>query len=406
MITKRKAVIIALIVALVSGSSAFLASKVIGITLGSTVLVPKNEYAELVDIYDRYGKVDVLENYIENNYLGEYDTDNLVDGAIKGMFESLDDPYSVYMNKEEFKQFTEVSTGKFVGIGIVVTQNDDNMIEIVTPMEGTPGESAGLKTGDKILKVDDKEFTGKQLDIAVSHIKGEKGTKVKLTILRERPEKEPETFEVEIIRDEITTESVKSQLIKDDIGYVRLSTFDESAYNEFKRQIAELDSQGMERLIIDLRGNGGGSLNICAQITDELIGKETIVYTEDKKGEREYLKSDSNKIGKPLVILVDEGSASASEILTAAVQDTGEGTIVGMKTYGKGVVQIVNDLPDGSGFKLTISEYFSPSGRSINKKGIEPDIKVELPEETESIGIDSLEEDIQLQKAIETVSQK
>lgn len=406
MISKKKMVFISIAVAVVSGTGTLFASKLVGVSLGSTVLVPKEEYTELVDIYDKYGKLDVLEDYIENNYLGEYGKDGIVDGAIKGMFDSLEDPYSVYMDKDEFKQFTEANSGSFVGVGIVVSQNEDDMIEIVSPIEGTPGYEAGLKSGDRIIKVDGVEYSGKQLDIAVSNIKGEKGTKVKLTIVRENSEGEQEMIEKEITRDEIEVESVKSDMLEGNIGYIGLSSFDETSYDEFKEHLERLQKSGLSGLVIDLRRNGGGSLSVCADITDELIGEGTIVYTEDKSGKREYIKSDKNKIGLPLVVLVDGGSASASEILTAAVQDTGAGTIVGTKTYGKGVVQIVNDLPDGSGFKLTISEYFSPKGRSIDKKGIEPDIVVEMPEGVDSIGVDSIESDTQLKRAIEVIKEK
>lgn len=401
MISKKKMVFISIAVAMITGTAGVFASKFIGLPLGSTVLVSKDEYSELVDIYDKYGKLDVMEDYIENNYLGDYKRQAVVDGAIKGMFGSLDDPYSVYMDADEFKQFTDANSGSFVGVGIVVSQNEEDMIEIVSPMEGTPGYEAGLKPGDKIIKVDGVEYSGSQLDVAVSNMKGEKGTKVKLTILRENSDGKQETIEKEIVRDKIEVESVKSEIIDGSIGYIRLSSFDETSYDDFKEHLEALKAKNIDSLVLDLRGNGGGSVSVCADIADEILGEGTIVYTEDKAGSREYLKSDSRKLGLPLAVVVDGSSASASEILTAAIQDMKAGTVVGTKTYGKGVIQIVNDLPDGSGFKLTISEYFSPEGKRINKKGVTPDVVVELPEETEAIGVDALDQDTQLQKAIE-----
>lgn len=403
MISRKKVVLISALVAMTSGVAGAFAGKLVGIPLGNTILVSRDEYSELVDIYDKYGKLDVMEDYIDQNYLGEYSSDQIVDGAIKGMFSSLDDPYSVYMDADEFKQFTEANSGSFVGVGIVVSQNEDDMIEIVSPMEGTPGYKAGLKPGDRIIKVDGVEYSGSQLDVAVSNIKGEKGTKVKLTILRENPDGKQETLEKEIVRDKIEVESVKSGTIEDSIGYIRLSSFDETSYEDFKSHLDELKGKGIDSLVLDLRGNGGGSVSVCADIADELLGEGTVVYTEDKQGKREYIKSGPEKLGLPLAVIVDKSSASASEILTAAIQDMKAGTIVGTQTYGKGVIQVVNDLPDGSGFKLTISEYFSPKGRQINKKGITPDVVVELPETVESIGIDVIDEDVQLQKAVEIV---
>lgn len=401
MISKKRIVAIVAISTVVSGTLGFLGGNLASFTLGNRTVIRSSQYGELVDIYEKYGKLDILEEYIDTKYLRDVDDEALVDGAIRGMFEALEDPYSAYMSVDEFEKFNEANSGKFTGVGIVVSQNKEGFIEIVSPIEGTPGERADLRAGDRIIKVDGVEYSGKQLNLAVSNIKGEKGTYVDLTILREDKSGEVETIEKSIIRDEIETESVKAEIIDGDIGYLRLSAFRQDSFEDFKEGLNELRAGGAKSLVLDLRGNGGGSFRVATEIAEELIGPGTIVYTEDKSGRRDYVESKTAGIDIPLVVLVDKGSASASEILAGAIKDNEEGTIVGTTTYGKGLVQIVQDLPDGSGFKLTISEYFSPNGNSIDQKGIEPDVAVELPKETRSMGPDSLNEDTQLQKAIE-----
>lgn len=389
------------------------ASLIVGVAIGVTTTFTAGKAASSL-IGTGQGNIDAkqidkinqLNKYIDNKYLGDYDKNKVTEGIYKGMFEALEDPYSSYMDSDEFKKFTEMTTGKFVGIGVVVSPNDDNRIQVVSVIKGGPAEGAGVKAGDIIWKVDGTEYSGQDMDKAVSIMKGNEGKPVKITILRENKDGDPEQIEKEIIRAEVINPSVEHKMLDDGIGYLQIFQFEDQTYNEFIEALNDLKAQGMKGLVIDIRQNGGGDLKIATDIIDELLPEGNIVYTEDKNGEREYINSDKNELEVPLAVLVSEYTASASEIMTAAVQDSKKGTIIGTKTYGKGVVQEVSPLPDGSAVKLTISEYFSPNGRSINKKGIEPDIKLELPDDLTGIGPDYLDQDNQLVKAIEVVKEK
>ncbi|TAH62678.1 MAG: S41 family peptidase [Gottschalkiaceae bacterium] len=406
MISKKRAVIIAVLLVLVTSASTFVFSNMIQISLKDKVIITQSEYNDLASVYRKYSKNILLEDIVKEYYLRDVDEDVLLEGQLKGLFSAIEDPYSVYMTKDEFKSFMEHTKGVFGGIGVYVAPGDDNLITVVSPIEDTPGERAGIKPGDKIIKVDGREFTADKMDEAVKHMKGEPGTEVLLTIMRKDLEGNSQIFDKNIKREEIRIKSVKSNMLKDNIGYIRIISFDDFTYNDFMAHLKELQNKGMKGLVLDLRNNPGGLLDISAKIADELMGEGTIVYTETKKKEREYLKSDKNKLGIPLTVLVNEGSASASEILSGALQDTKEGTIIGTTTFGKGVVQRIKELSDGSGFKITVSEYFTPNGRNIQGIGIEPDIIVEIPKDVEQIGVENIEEDTQLQKAIEVVKEK
>jgi len=405
MISKKKAVIVAIILVIITSISTFVVSNMIQIPIKDKVIITKNEYDNLLKISKRYSKNMLLEDIIKDYYLGDVDDETLLEGQLKGLFASLGDPYSVYMSKDEFSDFMEATMGVFGGIGIYVAAGEDNLITVVSPIEDTPGERAGIKPGDKIIKVDGKEFTADKMDEAVKLMKGEPGTEVVITIRREVNGK-TEIFDKTIVREEIRVKSVKAAMMEDGIGYIRITSFDELTYEDFASNLKDLQKKGMKGLVIDLRNNPGGLLDVSAKIADELMGEGTIVYTETKQKEREYLKSDKKMLGLPLVILVNEGSASASEVLSGAIQDTKVGTIVGTTTFGKGIVQRIKELSDGSGFKITVSEYFTPNGRNIQGIGITPDVVVEIPEGVEVIGVENLKEDTQLQKAIEIIKDK
>lgn len=351
-------------------------------------------------------KVLSIKNYIENNYLREVDEQKLLDGQLKGMVSSLNDPYSVYMTQDEFTSFAQQTAGIYGGIGVIVTPGEDNLITVVSPIEDTPGERAGLKTGDRIIKVNGVEYFAENMDEAVKVMKGKPNTKVTITIMRIDKEGNNETFDLDIIREEIRLVTVKSNIIDKEVGYIKLTSFDELTYKDFKENLSKLEKSNIKGLIIDLRNNPGGLLNVCAQVADELLGVGDIVYTQTKDGSREYLKSDKGQISIPLVLLINEGSASASEILAGAIKDHKRGELIGTKTFGKGVVQRIKELPDGSGLKLTVSEYFTPNGTNIHGIGITPDIVIELNEGVENIGVDYLKEDNQLQKALEILKAK
>ncbi|NLY77589.1 MAG: S41 family peptidase [Tissierellia bacterium] len=402
--SKKKTVIVMVILLIFTNAITFTLSNIVSLKYNDKVLVPASEYNMLLSTYGRYSKAIELENYILENYLGEVDKDKLLDGQLKGMFEALGDPYSGYMTIDEFKDFAEETEGVYGGIGVVVTPGEDNLITVVSPIEDTPGERAGIKPGDKIIKVDGEEFTADKMDEAVSRMKGKPNTSVTITILRTNKDGNNQHIDMKIIREQIRIQTVKSDVIEDNIGYIKITSFDELTYDDFKEHLTSLMNKDISGLILDLRNNPGGLLDVCVKIADELLGDGVIVYTQTKNGEKQYENSDKDHVDLPLVVLVNEGSASASEILAGAIKDHNRGILLGNKTFGKGIVQRIRQLKDGSGFKLTVSEYFTPNGVNIHGIGIEPDIKVDLPEDIEQIGLENLKEDTQLQEAISEIN--
>jgi carboxyl-terminal processing protease len=363
--------------------------------LGNRELLTTDEIERLKAFEERYSKVDQLRSFIEKNYYLPTDDINFEEGLIDGLFGALDDPYSTYMNLDEYKAYNEQQQGSFGGIGISVEPGKDNIITVVSPIEDTPAERAGILTGDKILLVNGIEVSGERFEQAVRMMRGEPGTDVILTLFRENVGQ----FEVPITRAIITVKSVKSRILEntDGIGYIRITTFDDKVYEEFVSQYLQLVNQGAKSLVIDLRNNPGGSLNQCVAIADYILGEQMIVYTKDNQGKQENYRSDRKKIDLPLAVLVNGGSASASEIVTGAIKDGKAGTIIGTTTFGKGLVQTVRPLRDGDGLKLTIAQYFTPNGDYIHGVGITPDIIVE---QTSPIDPQDDTTDEQLQMAI------
>ena len=340
---------------------------------------------------------------LEEKYMGEIDDETLIEGAIKGYVSALGDPYTTYYTKEEMDELMEETTGNYVGIGIYMTLDlENNAIYVVKPMEGSPAEEAGIKAGDLITKVDGIEYSGEELDQASNAIKGKEGTKVKLEILSNG-----QTREIEVERRKIIVSHIVEKKF-DSIGYLLIEDFDGGCADEFEEKYKELEKQGIDRLIIDLRNNGGGVVNEAVDIADMLLEKDkTILITKDKKGNEEVKKCDNEaSITMPVVVLTNGYSASASEILVGALKDNERATIVGTKTYGKGVIQEVDRLNDGSGLKITIEEYYTPNRDKINKVGIKPDEEIELSSEIIEKGTYTDEEDNQLQKAIEIIKRK
>lgn len=340
---------------------------------------------------------------LEEKYMGEIDDETLIEGAIKGYVSALGDPYTTYYTKEEMDELMEETTGNYVGIGIYMTLDlENNAIYVVKPMEGSPAEEAGIKAGDLITKVDGIEYSGEELDQASNAIKGKEGTKVKLEILSNG-----QTREIEVERRKIIVSHIVEKKF-DNIGYLLIEDFDGGCADEFEEKYKELEKQGIDRLIIDLRNNGGGVVNEAVDIADMLLEKDkTILITKDKKGNEEVKKCDNEaSITMPVVVLTNGYSASASEILVGALKDNERATIVGTKTYGKGVIQEVDRLNDGSGLKITIEEYYTPNRDEINKVGIKPDEEIELSSEIIEKGTYTDEEDNQLQKAIEIIKRK
>ena len=318
-------------------------------------------------------------DFIEKNYLGEINEDEMLESAIKGYVAGLNDEYSEYITKEEMEEYMQDATGKYVGIGVYIANNTKtNQIVVLMPIKGSPAEEAGIKSGDVITKVDGVAYKGEQLSEASSALKKEEGTKVKVEILRESGE----TVELEIERRNIKVNHIETKVLNDNIGYMEISTFDDGCYEEFKTKWEDLKNQNIKSLIIDLRNNGGGIVKEATDIADMMVEKgETLLITTSKNKEEKITKAIQEKtINLPIVILVNENTASSSEILSAAVRENNDNvTIVGKTTYGKGVIQTIFNLTDGSGIKLTTNEYYTPKRNTINKVGIKPDIEVEFP---------------------------
>lgn len=340
-----------------------------------------------------------IRKIIDKKFLGEIDEEKILNETIKGYVKGLDDPYTEYMTKEEMEEFNTDIMGNFTGIGIYLTNDvERNVIVIISPIKDSPAYKAGILPGDIITKVDDVSYTGEQLTEASNKIKGEIGTKVKLEILRN-----DETIELEITREHIKINHVESKILNNNIGYIEFNSFDDGCSDEFKEKVEQLKSKNITSLIIDIRNNGGGLVDEAIKIADYIVEKDaTLLITKDKTGEEEITKAEIDPIiDVPIVVLTNGSSASASEILAGALKDNGKATIVGEKTYGKGVIQQLLTLTDGSGLKITTSEYYTPNRNKINEVGITPDVEVKLDEEIEDELTIEESKDNQLQKAIE-----
>ncbi len=336
---------------------------------------------------------------IDKYYLGEVDEEKLKEGAIKGYIEGLDDPYTEYISKEDMEEYLDDTMGNFVGIGIYMVKDEaTNRIKVLAPIKGSPAEKAGVLAGDIIISVNDEEFTGDQFSVISTKIKGEEGSTVKLKVLRGEEEKE-----FEIKREKIVVNPVEGKVIEKNIGYIAFSSFDENTSEEFKKKYEELASQGIKSLIIDLRNNGGGIVDEALEIADYFVEKDTVLLYEVDKDNNEKVEKakDGILINMPTIVLTNENTASSSEILAGALKDLGKAKIVGTKTYGKGVIQSLLTLSDGSGIKITSEEYLTPNKTKINKVGIEPDETVELPDTVTNVLRVEEKDDTQLQKAIQ-----
>ena len=331
---------------------------------------------------------------IHSSYVGEYTDKKLFEGAMHGMVESLDDPYSEYLDEKGFTRLNEMTDGTFGGIGVVLGQRNKEFV-VVSPMEGSPGAKAGIEAGDKILKVNDADTKGRTLEDVVSTIRGKKGTSVKLLL----EHKNGQQFTADIVRDDIKIQSVAGKMLPDSkIGYIRIAMFNENTGEEFKKAYEKLEQEGMQATLLDLRHNPGGLLNECVKVANFIVPKGPVVSITDKKGKTQVYESKLEKVKYPLAALIDHGSASASEIVAGALQDTKAGKLFGKTTYGKGCVQSVFHITTNTGIKLTTAMYYTPSGRSIHKVGVTPDVEIELPEKATS--------DVQLKKAEEYLKEE
>ena len=332
------------------------------------VKVSKSQYDDMSEVYERYGKLDQLYDTITSSFYKEVDEDAMMEGAYKGLVAGLNDPYSSYMTAEEYETWVATATGEYSGVGITFTQDEDGNFVVVSVTDDSPAADAGIREGDIIKTVDGQEYS--DLDVIGNAIRGEEGSEIEITYIRDGEEKS-----VTMTREKITQHSVEHRMFDGNIGYISISSFIETTGEDFSQALKELEEDGAQGLVLDLRDNGGGLVDACVQVADEFLDEGVVVYVEDRDGNRTDYDAKDGKTDLKTVVLVNENSASASEILAAALQDNGF-EIVGQTTYGKGVIQSTAQLEDGSALKLTIMQYFSPDGNAINEKGVTPDHQV------------------------------
>ena len=381
-----------------------------GIYLGKQVFqifeakkIGENAQAENAELVNEYtaAKVEVIENTIKEYYLEETDRSTLENGIYTGLVNALEDPYSVYYSAEELKELQMSTEGIYYGIGAYISKAATEEYCVISgTIANTPAEEAGLRADDIIYKVDGVDVAGMDITEVVALIKGEEGTQVVLTLVREG---ESDYLEIPVERRKIESPTVSSEMLENSIGYIEITEFDDVTEDQFAESLAECKGKGMKALILDLRSNPGGNLSTVCEISRMVLPKGMIVYTEDKYGNRdEYTCDGMRQIQVPVVVLVNGYSASASEILAGAMKDHGIATIMGTTTFGKGIVQRVISLSDGSAVKLTVSKYYTPNGNDIHEKGIEPDVKVEFDANVYyNEGVDN-----QLEEAVKYLNEK
>ena len=346
-------------------------------------------------------KLNYLESLINEEYLEEKEEDSLREGLSAGIMSGLNDPYSTYYTAEQYKELNTSNEGSYVGIGAVLQNDKDGGAKIVQLYEGGSGEQAGLKKGDVLKAIDGEDVTEKETSDIASMIRESDKDSVTLTIQRNE-----ETKEIKVEIRDVEIQTVSHEMLDDETGYIRISEFSEVTSNQYKKAFEDLQDKGMKKLVVDLRDNPGGLLTAVCDVLRQILPEGLIVYTEDKNGKKEEEKCDGkSELAMPLAVLVNGGSASASEIFAGAVKDYGIGTIVGTTTYGKGVVQTIQPLSDGSAVKITIAKYFTPKGNDINKKGIAPDVEAEVSEDSTDWTELTHEEDTQLQAALKEIRQ-
>ena len=382
---KKKKFVICIVAAFLAGSvvTGGACAAVFNGALGY-VKMSKKDYDEMSGVYERYSKLESLYETINKNYYSDVDDDALLDGACKGLVSGLDDPYSSYMTADEYNSWKASATGEYSGVGLTFAEADDGSFTVVSVSKDSPAEKAGMKAGDILLRVDDKEFD--DLELIANAIRGDEGTKVTITYSRNGKEDE-----VTLTRAKITQHSVEYEMLDDSTGYIGISSFIESTGNDFKKALKDIEDKGAKNLVLDLRDNGGGLVDAAVEVADQFLDEGVVAYVEDKNKNRNDYDAEDGKTDLNTVVLVNENSASASEILAAALQDNGF-KLVGQNTYGKGVIQSTAELSDGSAIKLTIMQYFSPDGNKIHKKGVKPDYEVKNEEDSST--------DAQLEKAL------
>ena len=410
MISKKAAIVGGIVIIVITTFFAsFLTlqiSRYIDVQQGDRIIISKDDYLANREFYQQ---IDKVKKDLTDSYLYPPDEETMMYGAIKGMVDSVADGHTYFMDPEDFEEFTEKSSSSYQGIGGVVQEDkDDGKITIVQVYDGGPAAQAGIAVGDKIVAVGDVPVSAEEMDTAIDMIKGVSGTEVTISV-----ERDGDVTEYTLERAYIEVPDLEYKMIGDDVGYIWLYEFDDVSAENFKDAVSDLQGQGMKGMVIDLRGNPGGYLHSCTEIADTLLPEGLIVTRVDRKGNEESVYSDKDSLGIPLVVLINEYSASASELLSGAIQDYGVGTIVGVTSFGKGTVQTTRYYEeDGSALYFTIAHYLTPSGRNVNEVGITPDVQVEVSQATIDYAKDHPGEDLppdqdnQLQKGLEVLREK
>lgn len=375
--SRKGLVVLVVLIVLITNFITYTFLTTFGLSIGDKNLVAVDDSYSAQKVQ----KLMYLYNMVEEMYVDGVDKDALWEGAYAGLFDAAGDDYTRYMTPEEFSEYAEGVTGEFSGIGIRMVMADDERVTVLSVFRNSPAEGVGLMAGDKILSVDGEDMIGMTTDEVANRVRGDKGTTVMLLM-----ERDGEPFEVSIVRDDIVAESVSGQLMENDMGYIQIAEFNSNTASEFNEVLDSLLERGADGLIIDLRNNTGGIVSQVIGIASRIMGSGVIMYEEDNQGNRrEQTARGGAGLDMPIVVLANEYSASASEILIGALQDHELAMIVGKKTYGKGIIQTFGRNLDGSGYSITTAKYYTPNGTSIHEQGIEPDVAVDLPEEIEYV---------------------
>lgn len=386
---KKRSVIALVILCLISGG---LLSYMTARYVFGGILVSEEQYKIYKETGKRFAKVNELYDALNTYYYQDLNEKDLVKGMCSGLFQGAGDPYTVYMTEEEYESIMIKTTGELEGIGVTVVPDKVGIL-IVSTVNGSPAEAAGMKGGDYIVAINGVSYRGEQIDEAVANLRGEAGTKVKVTYLRNG-----ESKEITLVRRKITLQSIFSKEPEEGIGYIRVGSFETNTAQDFKKELKSFESKGAKGLIIDLRGNGGGIVESGIEIADMLLDEGTLAYTEGKSRERIYMNTKKGRTSLPYVVLIDGASASTSEIVSAGIKDNKGGKLVGTTTFGKGLIQTIAQLDTKDAVKITVAQYFSPKGSVINNVGVKPDYEVEQPKDSK--------EDLQLIKAIEVLKKQ
>lgn len=391
--SRKSLIILIIVLVLITNFITYTLITTFGISFGgkSVIAVDSSYTAKKIN------KLLYLYDELDSNYLETLDKDVLWESVYKGLFEGAGDDYTVYMDKDTFSSYTEDITGNYAGIGVRIVMGDDGLVTVINVFKDSPAENAGMQVGDKIIAIEDLDATKFTVEEAASNMRGEAGTTVNVTILRDE-----EKINLSLVRADLSIESVTGSLLDNNIGYINISEFSSSVSDQFISTLDEQLDDGITSLIIDLRNNPGGDVDETIKIADRLLGSCTIIYTENKLGKKtEYTSTAAKSLDIPIVVLINEYSASASEILAVSLKDNDAATLIGTKSYGKGIIQTFKGMLDGSGYKITTEQYFSPLGTTIHKVGVEPDIVIDLPKDvTYEYGKIPTSQDSQLQEAI------